>query len=144
MPARLTPQFTRRWLACAAKEVQDIVRKPHSRVPRETGGSERETTHGDSNHPAREQLPTTLNLVNRASVSDMEPGDIVFLDDFVHLWESFPPNSMAILACPLCGTPGLITAAQFAGAATIICGSTRCPGQFRIEDETQIVRLPPC
>ena len=73
----------------------------------------------------------------------MAPGDIVFLDDFAHLRESFAPNFVALLACPLCGSPGLITSVQYSGGAPIVCTSKVCSGLFRIVDEAQIVSLPP-
>jgi uncharacterized protein YbaR (Trm112 family) len=82
-------------------------------------------------------------MSNRSSLSDMAPGDIVFLDDFAHLRESFAPNFVAVLACPLCGSPGLITSAQYSGGAPIVCTSKVCSGLFRIVDEAQIVSLPP-
>jgi len=90
-----------------------------------------------------EQFPTGLHMSNRSSLSDMAPGDIVFLDDFAHLRESFAPNFVAVLACPLCGSPGLITSAQYSGGAPIVCTSKVCSGLFRIVDEAQIVSLPP-
>jgi hypothetical protein len=82
-------------------------------------------------------------MSSRSSLSDMAPGDIVFLDDFAYLRESFAPHFVAVLACPLCGSPGLITSAQYSGGAPIVCTSKVCPGLFRILDEVQIVALPP-
>ncbi len=73
----------------------------------------------------------------------MAPSDIVFLDDFAQLRESFAPSFVAVLACPLCGSPGLITSLQYSGGAQIVCTSKVCPGLFRILDEAQIVSLPP-
>ena len=90
-----------------------------------------------------EQGPTDLNMSSRSSLSDLAPGDIVFLDDFVHLREAFAPNFVAVLACPSCGSPGLITAGQYFRGAPIVCPSKLCSGLFRIVGETQIVSLPP-
>jgi len=73
----------------------------------------------------------------------MAPGDIVFLDDFVCQRESFASSFVAVLACPLCGSPGLITSGQYSGGAPIVCTSKVCPGLFRIVDEAQIISLPP-
>jgi len=95
-------------------------------------------TSGRSAHPS-----TELHLSSRSSLTDMAPGDIVFLDDFAYLRESFAPNFVAMLACPLCGAPGLITSAQYSRGAPIICNSKVCSGLFRIVDEAQIVSLPP-
>ena len=90
-----------------------------------------------------EQLPADLHLSNRSSLSDMAPGEIVFLDDFAYLRDSFAPNFVAVLACPLCGSPGLITSVQYSGGAPIVCTSKVCSGLFRIVDETQVVSLLP-
>jgi len=89
------------------------------------------------------QVPKDLLLSSRASLADMAPSDIVFLDDFAYLREAFAPNFVAVLACPLCGSPGLITSVQYSRGAPIVCTSKVCPGLFRIVDETQIVALPP-
>jgi len=89
------------------------------------------------------EIPTNLHLTSRSSLADMAPGDIIFLDDFAYLRESFSPNFCAVLACPLCGSPGLITSAQFCGGSPIVCTSKICPGLFRIIDEARIVSLPP-
>lgn len=113
-----------------------------SNKPRKPGAaSERESAA--SNSGRGEQLPTDLHMSNRSSLSDMAPGDIVFLDDFAHLRESFAPTFVAVLACPLCGSPGLITSVQYSGGAPIVCTSKVCSGLFRVVDETQIVSLPP-
>jgi hypothetical protein len=73
----------------------------------------------------------------------MAPSDIVFLDDYAYLRESFAPNFVAVLACPLCGAPSLITSVQYSGGAPIVCSSKVCPGLFRIVDEAQIISLRP-
>jgi hypothetical protein len=112
--------------------------------PRKLGaGSAREGVGGDLTSGRAAQLPTDLHLSGRSSLTDMAPGDIIFLDDFAYLRESFTPNFVAVLACPLCGSPGLITSAQYSGGAPIVCTSKTCSGLFRIIDEAQIVPLPP-
>jgi uncharacterized protein YbaR (Trm112 family) len=73
----------------------------------------------------------------------MAPGDIVLLADLFYHREFFAPSFVAVLACPLCGSPGLITSAQYSGGAPIVCTSKACAGLFRIVDQTQIVALPP-
>ena len=95
------------------------------------------------NHSGGERLPPIVHLANRSSVSDMGAGDIVFLDDFAYLREAFARKFVAVLGCPLCGTPGLITSAQYSGAAPVVCGSNLCSGLFRILDEARIVYLLP-
>ena len=39
------------------------------------------------------------------------------------------------LACPACGTLGLITRRQMAGITPVICGSDQCSAHFFIRDE---------
>ena len=119
------------------------MKKQSNKVRKAGVAADQDTVCGASNHSEGEQLPTILHLASQSSVSDMGPGDIVFLDDFVYLREAFAPNFVAVLGCPLCGTPGLITAAQYSGAAAVVCGSNLCSGLFRILEETQIVYLPP-
>ncbi len=89
-----------------------------------------------------EQAPTELHLCSRPSLSDLAPGEIVFLDDFTHLREAFAPIFVAVLACPACGAPGLITAGQYVGGTPIVCPSRSCSGQYRIVGEAQIISLP--
>ena len=112
--------------------------------PRKPGAvSVPEDVRGDPTSGRAAHLPTELHLSSRSSLTDMAPGDIVFLDDFAYLRESFAPNFVAVLACPLCGSPGLITSAQYSRGAPIVCTSKVCSGLFRIVDEAQIVSLPP-
>ena len=106
-------------------------------------GSDREGIRGVPSAGRPDEFPMDLHLASRASLAEMAPGDIVFLDDFTHLRESFSANFVAVLACPLCGSPGLITSMQYSGGSPIVCTSKVCPGLFRIRDEAQIVSLPP-
>jgi hypothetical protein len=46
----------------------------------------------------------------------------------------------AVLACPTCGTLGLITRKQVAGLLPVICGSGHCAAQFFIRDNDIVVR----
>jgi hypothetical protein len=128
-------------LVLAVRRVFMAVAK-HSNKPRKTGAAS-ERAGGITSSDRAEQLPTDLHMSNRSSLSDMAPGDIVFLDDFAYLRESFAAHFVAVLACPLCGSPGLITSVQYSGGAPIVCTSKVCPGLFRIIDEAQIVALPP-
>ena len=116
----------------------------HNNKPRKASALPvHETVRGTPDSSPADRLPTTLQMSNRSSLSDMAPGEIVFLDDFAHLRECFNPSFVAVLACPLCGSPGLITSMQYSGGAPIVCTSKICPGLFRIVDEVQIVAIPP-
>ena len=114
----------------------------HNRLRKNVNSSTRDDVRR-SQTAAEAQLPAELHLSGRSSLADMAPGDIILLDDFTYLRESFSPNFVAVLACPLCGSPGLITSAQFSGGGHIVCTSKLCSGLFRIIDEVQIVALPP-
>ena len=119
------------------------VAKQNDKLRKPGAGTARENVGGDLTSGRATQLPTDLHLSGRASITDMAPGDIIFLDDFTYLRESFTPNFVAVLACPLCGSPGLITSAQYSGGGPIVCTSKICPGLFRIIEEAQIISLPP-
>lgn len=119
------------------------VAKQSNKPRKSSAGSERDGVRGVPSSGRGEQLPADLHLSNRPTLADMAPGDIVFLDDFSSLREAFAPNFVAVLACPLCGSPGLITSVQYSGGAPIVCTSKVCSGLFRIVDEAQIVSLPP-
>ena len=116
-------------------------RSSKSRKP--DAGLDHEGVRGVPTSAQAEQLVTDLHMSSRSSLADMAPGDIVFLDDFAHLRDAFAPNFVAVLACPLCGSPSLITAGQYSSGAPIVCTSKTCSGLFRIVDEAHIVALPP-
>ena len=48
----------------------------------------------------------------------------------------------ARMACPDCGTLGLITRKQLAGLLPVICGSDHCSMQFFINDNDIVIRKP--
>ena len=115
-----------------------------SNKPRKPGVvSDHEGMRGDPTSAQAAQVPTDLHLSSRPTLSEMAPGDILFLDNFAHLRESFSPHFVAVLACPRCGAPGLLTSVQYSGGAPIVCASKVCSGLFRIIDEAQILALPP-
>ena len=115
-----------------------------SNKPRKSGSdAEQESVRGMSSAPRSDHPPAELQVSNRATFADMAPGEIVFLDDFAHLRGAFSAQFVAVLACPWCGSPGLITSAQYAGGAPIVCTSKVCSGSFRIVDEAQVVPLRP-
>jgi len=119
------------------------VTKPSNKPRKLRPVSDQEGVRGVPKTGPVEQLLSDLHLSNRSALSDMVPGDIVFLDDFANLRESFAPSFVAVLACPICGSPGLITSAQYSRGAPIVCTSKVCSGLFRIIEESQIVCLPP-
>jgi hypothetical protein len=71
----------------------------------------------------------------------MLPGTIFVLENAGEVGEKNDPY-WAVLACPDCGTLGLITRKQIAGLLPVICGSRECSAQFFIHDDEIVVRKP--
>jgi hypothetical protein len=63
------------------------------------------------------------------------------LENAGHIGEKADPY-WAVLACPSCGTLGLITRKQIAGLLAVICGSGKCSAQFFIRDSEVVIRKP--
>jgi hypothetical protein len=113
------------------RRVINFVTKNINKSRKPGQASDREGLRSSSGSSRAEQLATDLHLSNRAALTDLAAGDIVFLDDFAYLREAFAPNFVAVLACPL------------SGGAPIVCTSKVCSGLFRIVSEAQIVSMPP-
>jgi hypothetical protein len=86
--------------------------------------------------------PTALCRVDESSISAMAPGDIFLIDQLEAADPNSEPAFHAILACPLCGSQVLISAAQYFGFAPVICGARTCSGFFRIVDDGRFDYLP--
>jgi len=78
-----------------------------------------------------------LNQVSEECLPWMRPGDIILLGDAASLRAMIETAFFAVLACPWCGMPGLITSAQYSGSESIICRSDFCSCRFRIEKESR-------
>ena len=73
----------------------------------------------------------------------MEPGCVFLLTNRFELRTQRELHSFwAVLACPLCGTLGLITAQQYWGLESVLCGSHQCGCHFLIEAESLFRYLP--
>lgn len=86
--------------------------------------------------------PRSLHHVQEEVLGQLEPGDVVRLDQAPSLRYQVASAFCAVLACPRCGAPGLITYAQYFAAAPVICGASHCPCRFKIEDQSHLVYLP--
>jgi hypothetical protein len=86
--------------------------------------------------------PTALCRVDESSISSMAPGDIFLIEKLEAADLSCEPTFHAILACPLCGSQVLISAAQYSGFVPVICGARACSGSFKIIDEGRFAYLP--
>jgi hypothetical protein len=82
-----------------------------------------------------------LNVLNEWIPEQMEPGTLFVLENAGAKSEEEDPY-WAVLACPECGTLGLITRRQIAGLLPVICGSDQCSAQFFIRDAEIRVRKP--
>jgi len=86
--------------------------------------------------------PTALCRVDESSISEMAPGDIFLIDELEAMGANSEPAFKAVLACPLCGSRGLISDAQYLGFVPVICGARSCSGFFRIIDKGRFHYLP--
>ena len=89
-----------------------------------------------------ETRPLTLHHVEECGLTSMGPADVMTLESSEWLRLSVDLIFFAVLACPKCGTPSLITSQQYFGFIPVICRSRLCPCRFRIENESQLVYLP--
>lgn len=83
-----------------------------------------------------------LNVLTEWIPEQMGPGTVFVLENAGEVGEKDDPY-WAVLACPSCGTLGLITRRQIAGLLPVICGSEQCPAQFFIHD-CEIIPRKPC
>src|SRR5215472_8414732 len=82
-----------------------------------------------------------LNIVTEWLPEQMEPGSIFVLENAGEVGDQDDPY-WAVLACPECGTLGLITRKQMRGLLPVICGSDKCSAQFMIQDEQVVPKQP--
>ncbi len=82
-----------------------------------------------------------IDVLNEWIPEQMGPGAMFVLENAGEVGEADDPY-WAVLACPACGTLGLITRRQIAGLIPIICGSEKCSAQFFLNDGQVIARQP--
>ena len=82
-----------------------------------------------------------VNILSEWIPEQMQPGTVFVLENAGEVGEGEDPY-WAVLACPGCGTLGLITRRQMAGLIPVICGSDTCSAQFFIRDEQIVPRRP--
>jgi hypothetical protein len=112
--------------------------RPESKMPRRRSAEKPAAlTRREMKSPA-----AALHHADEPWLSAMKPGDVILLDDAVTLREAIDPAFFAVLACPFCGTPGLITLPQYFGATPVMCGSKDCCGLYRIVDQCRFASLP--
>ena len=82
-----------------------------------------------------------LNIVTEWLPEQMEPGSIFVLENAGEVGDQDDPY-WAVLACPECGTLGLITRKQMRGLLPVICGSNNCSAQFFILNDQVVPKRP--
>jgi len=75
-----------------------------------------------------------LNILNEWIPEQMQPGTLFVLENAGEEGQGEDPY-WAVLACPSCGTLGLVTRRQVVGLVPVICGSDQCSAQFFLRDE---------
>ena len=82
-----------------------------------------------------------LNILNEWIPEQMQPGTLFVLENAGEEGQGEDPY-WAVLACPSCGTLGLVTRRQVVGLVPVICGSDQCSAQFFLRDEQIQARKP--
>ena len=80
-----------------------------------------------------------LNFLSEWIPEQMQPGTLFVLENAGDMGEGDDPY-WAVLACPECGTLGLVTRKQIAGLVAVICGSDCCSAQYYIQENDIIAR----
>ncbi|HUY15157.1 MAG TPA: hypothetical protein VMX16_16240 [Terriglobia bacterium] len=86
--------------------------------------------------------PVQLRYVQDNAVGEMDPGDIILLEDTAALRAPLDSGFYAILSCPKCGHLDLITQAQYAGTVSVLCGQQDCSCHLKIHGKTRLAYLP--
>ena len=73
-----------------------------------------------------------LEILSEWIPEQMQPGTIFVLENAGRIGEKEDPY-WAVLACPSCGSLGLITRQQCAGLEPMICGSDQCSAEYFLE-----------
>ena len=82
-----------------------------------------------------------LNLLSEWIPEQMSPGTLFVLENAGEMGQQDDPY-WAVLACPECGTLGLVTRRQINGILPVMCGSDNCSAQFFLKDDNIEVRRP--
>ncbi len=82
-----------------------------------------------------------LNILTEWIPEQMEPGTVFILENAGEVGNQEDPY-WAVLACPQCGSLGLITRRQIGGLIPVICGSDKCSAQFVIQDQQVVAKKP--
>ncbi len=100
-------------------------------------------SHGKAGkaHVACAPMVAELSILTEWIPEQMEPGTVFVLENAGEVGENEDPY-WAVLACPSCGTLGLITRRQVAGLIPVLCGSAQCSAHFVLRDDAVLPRKP--
>jgi hypothetical protein len=82
-----------------------------------------------------------LNILSEWIPEQMAPGSLFVLENAGEMGGEDDPY-WAVLACPECGTLGLVTRRQINGVTPVICGSDKCSAQFFLREDNIEIRKP--
>ena len=109
----------------------------NSDMVRARAAARRETASG-----RQSVWPDSLNMVDEDQLGQIAPADVIVLDHSPSLRKHVDSIFYAIVGCPACGMPGLITAQQYYGVVPVICPSDRCSCHYRIHYCSTLAYLP--
>jgi hypothetical protein len=78
-------------------------------------------------------MAAELNFLEVWIPEQMQPGTLFMLEQNNEMGTEENPYC-AVLACPSCGSLGLITKWQCVGLESMICGSESCSAEYFLED----------
>jgi len=87
-------------------------------------------------------MVSEIDVIPEWVPEEMGPGAVFILENAGEVGDADDPY-WAVLACPECGTLGLVTRKQMRGMIPIICGSDACPASFKLEHDSTIVPIKP-
>jgi hypothetical protein len=86
-------------------------------------------------------MTAELNFLEVWIPEQMQPGTLFLLEQAGEMGKPDNPY-WAVLACPACGSLGLITRQQCAGLEAMICGSETCSAEYYLSSEAIRYRKP--
>jgi len=82
-----------------------------------------------------------LQMIEEWIPEHMEPGTMFVLQNPGTMGDAHNPY-VAVLACPRCGSLGLITRGQYFGLQSMICGADHCSAEYFIHEDEIEYRKP--
>lgn len=78
-------------------------------------------------------MVTEMIVLDEWVPEQMEPGTLFILENAGEVGASEDPY-WAVLACPECGSLGLVTRRQIAGLIQVTCGSSLCSAEYFLRE----------